>query len=66
MLFSTEAEKAARQIGTSMLFKTMLAGADPNWGRLVAAIGASDKLKAITFRILDLPFTNNDAAPICK
>ncbi len=37
----TEAEKAARQIGTSMLFKTMLAGADPNWGRLVAAIGAS-------------------------
>lgn len=37
----TEAERAARQIGTSMLFKTMLAGADPNWGRLVAAIGAS-------------------------
>lgn len=37
----TEAEKAARQIGTSMLFKTMLAGADPNWGRIVAAIGAS-------------------------
>src|SRR3989338_11569436 len=24
-----------------MLFKTMLAGADPNWGRLVAAMGAS-------------------------
>jgi glutamate N-acetyltransferase/amino-acid N-acetyltransferase len=37
----TEAERVARQIGTSMLFKTMLAGADPNWGRLVAAIGAS-------------------------
>lgn len=37
----TEAEKAARQVGTSMLFKTMLAGADPNWGRIVAAIGAS-------------------------
>lgn len=37
----TEAERAARQIATSMLFKTMLAGADPNWGRLVAAIGAS-------------------------
>jgi glutamate N-acetyltransferase/amino-acid N-acetyltransferase len=37
----TDAERAARQIGTSMLFKTMLAGADPNWGRLVAAIGAS-------------------------
>ena len=37
----TEAERAARQIGTSMLFKTMLAGGDPNWGRLVASIGAS-------------------------
>ena len=37
----TEAERAARQIANSMLFKTMLAGADPNWGRLVAAIGAS-------------------------
>ena len=37
----TEAERAARQIGTSMLFKTMLAGADPNWGRMVAALGAS-------------------------
>jgi len=37
----TEAEKVARQIANSMLFKTMLAGADPNWGRIVAAIGAS-------------------------
>jgi glutamate N-acetyltransferase/amino-acid N-acetyltransferase len=37
----TEAEKVARHIANSMLFKTMLAGADPNWGRIVAAIGAS-------------------------
>jgi glutamate N-acetyltransferase / amino-acid N-acetyltransferase len=37
----TEAEKAARQISNSMLFKTMLAGADANWGRIAAAIGAS-------------------------
>lgn len=37
----TEAEKVARQIANSMLFKTMLAGADPNWGRIAAAIGAS-------------------------
>lgn len=37
----TEAEKAARQIANSMLFKTMLAGADANWGRIVAAVGAS-------------------------
>jgi glutamate N-acetyltransferase/amino-acid N-acetyltransferase len=37
----TEAEKLARHISSSMLIKTMLAGADPNWGRIVAAIGSS-------------------------
>lgn len=37
----TEAEKLARQIANSMLFKTMLAGANANWGRIVAALGAS-------------------------
>lgn len=36
-----DAEKAARHIANSMLFKTMLTGADPNWGRIIAAIGAS-------------------------
>lgn len=50
----TEAERVARQIGTSMLFKTMLAGADPNWGRLVAAIGASGV--AFSPKRLDIAF----------
>ena len=50
----TEAERAARQIGTSMLFKTMLAGADPNWGRIVAAIGASGV--AFDAKRLDIAF----------
>lgn len=36
-----EAKCVGRQISTSMLFKTMLAGEDPNWGRVVAAIGSS-------------------------
>lgn len=36
-----DAEKAARTIANSMLFKTMLAGADPNWGRIAGAVGAS-------------------------
>ena len=36
-----EARAAAKQIATSMLVKTMLTGEDPNWGRVVAAIGAS-------------------------
>jgi len=37
----SEAEKGARHISNSMLFKTMLTGADPNWGRVAAAIGAT-------------------------
>jgi glutamate N-acetyltransferase/amino-acid N-acetyltransferase len=37
-----EAGKIARQIASSMLFKTMLAGEDPNWGRVVAAVGATE------------------------
>lgn len=36
-----EAAKAARQVGNSMLFKTMVTGEDPNWGRIIAAVGAS-------------------------
>lgn len=53
----TEAEKAARQIANSMLFKTMLAGADPNWGRIVAAIGAS----GVDFNLNDLNISFGDA-----
>lgn len=52
----TEAEKAARQIANSMLFKTMLAGADPNWGRIAAAIGASGV--AFNPNYLDILFGN--------
>ena len=33
------AEKAARTIANSLLVKTAIHGADPNWGRLVAAAG---------------------------
>ncbi len=36
-----EAKLVGKQIATSMLVKTMLAGEDPNWGRVVASIGAS-------------------------
>ena len=37
---SSEATKAARQIANSLLVKTMVAGRDPNWGRIAAAAGA--------------------------
>ena len=35
----TEALQVARTIATSMLVKTAWAGADPNWGRILAAAG---------------------------
>ncbi len=36
-----DAERAARAIANSPLVKTALAGADPNWGRIVCAAGYS-------------------------
>ncbi|MBI3991284.1 MAG: bifunctional glutamate N-acetyltransferase/amino-acid acetyltransferase ArgJ [Candidatus Omnitrophica bacterium] len=37
-----DAEKVARQIANSPLVKTMLNGADPNWGRIAGACGAAN------------------------
>ena len=36
-----EASQVAKAIGNSMLVKTAWAGADPNWGRVLAAVGYS-------------------------
>lgn len=36
-----QAEALARAIGSSNLVKTAIAGGDPNWGRVLAAMGAS-------------------------
>jgi len=36
-----DAELAARAIANSPLFKSALAGRDPNWGRVMSAVGAS-------------------------
>ncbi|MEM9350713.1 MAG: bifunctional glutamate N-acetyltransferase/amino-acid acetyltransferase ArgJ [Pseudomonadota bacterium] len=38
---SEDAKKAALAIGNSPLVKTALAGEDPNWGRIVMAVGKS-------------------------
>jgi glutamate N-acetyltransferase/amino-acid N-acetyltransferase len=35
-----EADAAARRIGNSMLVKTAVFGRDPNWGRILQAVGA--------------------------
>ena len=37
----TDAEKVAKSIANSMLVKTAIYGNDPNWGRIMAAIGYS-------------------------
>ncbi len=36
-----EADRVARTVGTSLLVKTALFGEDPNWGRMMMAIGKS-------------------------
>ena len=36
-----EAQQVARTVAHSMLVKTAWAGADPNWGRILAAVGRS-------------------------
>jgi glutamate N-acetyltransferase/amino-acid N-acetyltransferase len=36
-----DADRIARRIANSNLVKTMIAGGDPNWGRIAAAVGSS-------------------------
>ena len=36
-----DAEKIARHVADSSLIKTMIAGGDPNWGRVSASVGSS-------------------------
>ena len=38
----TTARELGRAVGASALFRTALHGSDPNWGRVLAAMGASD------------------------
>ena len=38
---TAEADTAARAVGENMLVRCALHGADPNWGRMLAALGAS-------------------------
>ncbi|HMN96778.1 MAG TPA: bifunctional glutamate N-acetyltransferase/amino-acid acetyltransferase ArgJ [Phycisphaerales bacterium] len=47
-----DALKAARTVASSLLVRTAIAGGDPNWGRIAAAIGRSGALfDAETLRI---------------
>ncbi|OGW81025.1 MAG: bifunctional ornithine acetyltransferase/N-acetylglutamate synthase [Omnitrophica bacterium RIFCSPLOWO2_12_FULL_44_17] len=55
-----EGNQLCRQIATSMLVKTMLAGEDPNWGRLMGCVGSSQVAYSPE---LDIAF---DGVPIIK
>jgi glutamate N-acetyltransferase / amino-acid N-acetyltransferase len=56
-----EAEQVATVIATSALVKTAWAGADPNWGRILAAIGRSGV--AVDISNVDINFGE---LPICR
>jgi glutamate N-acetyltransferase/amino-acid N-acetyltransferase len=57
----TEAERIAATIATSPLVKTAWAGADPNWGRILAAIGRSGI--AVDVSKVDITFGE---MPVCR
>ena len=42
----TDAKKIAFSIANSPLVKTAIAGEDPNWGRIIMAIGSKCKNKS--------------------
>lgn len=60
-----EAFKAAKAIANSMLVKTAIFGRDPNWGRVISAVGASGvtlNSDAIAIRLANIPVAENGAA----
>ena len=59
-----QAKEVAFSIANSPLVKTAIAGADPNWGRIVMAVGKSCKETSpekIIVKIGDHPLTKNGA-----
>ena len=52
------ANQIARKIANSLLFKTALYGSDPNWGRIMSAIGASE-LNEIEQNKIDISIGNS-------
>jgi glutamate N-acetyltransferase / amino-acid N-acetyltransferase len=57
-----EAKKIAFSIANSSLVKTAIAGEDPNWGRIIMAIGKSEieiNLKNLSIRLGDINIIQN-------
>lgn len=60
-----EAFRAAKAIANSMLVKTAIFGQDPNWGRVISAVGASGVAlnpDRITIRFAGIAVAENGAA----
>ncbi|MGZ4862836.1 MAG: bifunctional glutamate N-acetyltransferase/amino-acid acetyltransferase ArgJ, partial [Halobacteriota archaeon] len=57
-----DAVKAAKAVARSPLVKTALFGADPNWGRIVAAVGHSEAF--VDPSLLSLSLTDGKRAPV--
>ena len=63
-----DARAAARTITTSNLVKTAIHGADPNWGRILAAAGRSGArvdARRATVRIGDIDVFSAGAPAAC-
>lgn len=58
---AADAEKIARAIANSPLVKTAIAGADPNWGRILSAAGTSGA--KFDPRAVDITLQN---VPVCR
>ena len=50
---SRDSKRIARNIANSLLFKTALFGSDPNWGRIISAVG-STQIKYIDQNSIDI------------
>ncbi len=50
---SRDSKRIARNIANSLLFKTALFGSDPNWGRIISAVG-STQIKYIDQNLIDI------------
>jgi glutamate N-acetyltransferase/amino-acid N-acetyltransferase len=57
-----EAVKAAKAVARSPLVKTALFGADPNWGRIVTAVGYSGAF--VDPEALSLALSNGECTPV--
>jgi len=63
--FPKDARRIARKIATSNLVKTALAGASPNWGRIMAALGSAHtkvKPEKVDIIIEDIQVVKNGEA----